>query len=139
MYTYRIIKLVLLIIILPVGLFAQEETVKVEVLSKTSSSWDGAEIEAYPSGKPEITISRITMPVGFELPVHKHTTPLGGMILEGELTVTKENGESKVFKAGDPIVEVMNTWHAGKNTGEVPTVLIAFYIGEQDTPLSINQ
>ncbi len=118
---------------------AQEETIIVEVLSKTSSSWDGLEIEAYPTGKPEIIISRITMPVGSELPVHKHTTPLGGIILEGELTVTKENGESKIFKAGDPIVEVMNTWHAGKNTSDVPTVLIAFYIGEVGTPLSVNQ
>ncbi len=130
---------ILLILFFSLQVHAQEETVKVEVLSKTSTSWDGTVIEAYPTGKPEITISKITMPIGFELPVHKHTTPLGGMILEGELTVTKENGESKVFKAGDPIVEVMNTWHAGKNTGDVPTVLIAFYIGEVGTPISINQ
>lgn len=131
--------LVLATLLVSTNLFAQEETIKVEVLSKTSTSWDGTEIVAYPTGKPEITISRITMPVGSQLPVHKHTTPLGGIILEGELTVTKENGESKVFKAGDPIVEVMNVWHAGKNTGKVPTVLIAFYIGEMGTPLSVNQ
>eukprot|EP00295_Goniomonas_pacifica_P001991 CAMPEP_0175807432 /NCGR_PEP_ID=MMETSP0107_2-20121207/1717_1 /TAXON_ID=195067 ORGANISM="Goniomonas pacifica, Strain CCMP1869" /NCGR_SAMPLE_ID=MMETSP0107_2 /ASSEMBLY_ACC=CAM_ASM_000203 /LENGTH=79 /DNA_ID=CAMNT_0017118981 /DNA_START=61 /DNA_END=300 /DNA_ORIENTATION=+ len=79
------------------------------------------------------------MPVGFQLPVHKHVTPLGGVILEGELTVIKENGEQKVFKAGDSLVEVMNHWHFGKSTGDVPTVLIAFYIGEEGTPLSINQ
>ena len=126
-------------LLISINLFAQEETVKVEVLSKSSTSWDGSVIESYPEGKPEITISKITMPVGFELPVHKHVTPLGGMILEGELTVTKENGEQKVFKAGDPIVEVINAWHAGKNTGNVPTVLLAFYIGEEGTPLSINQ
>ena len=126
-------------LLISTNLFAQEETIKVEVLSKSSTSWDGSEIMAYPTGKPEITISKITMPVGFELPVHKHITPLGGMILEGELTVTKENGEQKVFKAGDPIVEVMNAWHAGKNTGDIPTVLIAFYIGEVGTPISINQ
>ena len=130
---------VLIVLLISTNLLAQEETASIEVLSKTSTSWDGSVIEAYPDGKPEITISKITLPVGFELPVHKHVTPLGGIILEGELTVTKENGESKVFKAGDPIVEVMNTWHAGKNTGDVPTVLIAFYIGEEGTPLSINQ
>lgn len=136
-----IMKSIFLIIILFISanLFAQDETVKVEVLSKTSTSWDGTVIEAYPARNPEITISRITMPVGFELPVHKHTTPLGGMILEGELTVTKENGESKVFKAGDTIVELMNIWHSGKNTGDIPTILLAFYIGEVGTPLSINQ
>lgn len=131
--------MLLLALLTSTNLFAQKETAKVEVLSKTSTSWDGTEIKAYPTGKPEITISRITMPVGFALPVHKHVTPLGGIILEGELTVTKENGDQKVFKAGDPIVEVMNVWHAGKNTGDVPTVLIAFYIGEVGTPTSINQ
>ncbi len=129
----------LLALLISTNLLAQEKTATVEVLSKTSTSWGGSVIETYPDGKPEITISKITLPVGFELPVHKHETPLGGMILEGELTVTKENGESKVFKADDPIVEVMNDWHAGKNTGNVPTVIIAFYIGEEGTPLSINQ
>ncbi len=128
-----------LLLLVSTNLLAQEKPIAVEVLSKNTTSWDGSEITNYPSGKPEITISKITMAVGSELPVHKHSTPLGGVILEGELTVTKENGDQKVFKAGDSIVEVMNVWHFGKSTGAVPTVLIAFYIGEEGTPLSINQ
>lgn len=118
---------------------AQEtaQTVQTEILSKSSTSWDGSNIPDYPEGQPEITIAKITIPAGLQLPVHKHPNPLGGVVLQGELTVIREDGKRHSVKAGESIIEVVNTWHYGKNEGDIPVVLIAFYIGVQDQALTI--
>lgn len=128
-----------LALLLTSSTFAQDTpTVQVEVLSKTSTSWDGSSFE-YPKGQPEITISKITLPPGFKLPMHKHPNPLGGIVLKGEIVVTREDGSTHTVKEGESIVELVNTWHYGKNDTDQPTVLLAFYIGEVGVPLSINK
>tara|TARA_R110000868_G_scaffold304437_19_gene565362 strand:- start:16924 stop:17337 length:414 start_codon:yes stop_codon:yes gene_type:complete len=119
--------------------FAQEETIKVEVLSKSTTSWDGTTLQNYPEGQPEITISRITIPIGFKLPPHTHQTPLAGYVVSGELTVIKNDSTSHTVKAGETIVELINTVHYGSNEGSEPVVLLAFYMGIEGIPLSINQ
>lgn len=128
-----------LALLLTSSTFAQDNpTVQVEVLSKTSTSWDGSNFE-YPKGQPEITISKITLPPGFKLPMHKHPNPLGGIVLKGEIVVTREDGTTHTVKEGESIVELVDTWHYGKNDTDQPTVLLAFYIGEVGVPLSINK
>ncbi len=128
----------LLLILLTLPVFAQDSTaINTEVLLVSKTTWDGALLKAYPEGQPEITISKITIQPGAQLPVHTHPNPLGGVILEGKLTVYKEDGTSHTFEAGDPILEVVNTRHFGKNTGEVPAVLIAFYVGVEGIPLTV--
>ena len=119
--------------------FAQDTTATAttEVLLKTTQSWDGSSLPAFPQGKSEITISKITLPAGYQLPVHEHPNPLGGYIVSGELTVICEDGKQHTFKAGEALTEVVNTWHYGKNEGEEPVVLIAFYIGQVDVPLTV--
>ncbi len=120
--------------------FAQQaDSVVVEILEKSSQSWDGSYLPNYPEGQPEITIARITLPPKYKLPMHKHPIPLGGIVLEGSITVTREDGVKKVFNAGDAVLEVVNTWHYGMNEGDVPTVLLAFYVGVKDEPNTINQ
>ncbi|RNC85299.1 MAG: cupin domain-containing protein [Balneola sp.] len=120
--------------------FAQQaDSVVVEILEKSSQSWDGTYLPNYPSGQPEITIARITLPPKYKLPVHKHPIPLGGIVLEGSITVTREDGVKKVFNAGDAVIELVNTWHYGMNEGDTPTVLLAFYVGTKDKPITINQ
>lgn len=122
-----------------VTLAQDNPTVQVEVLSKTTTSWDGSPLPGYPTGQPEITISKITLPPGFKLPMHKHPNPLGGIVLKGEIVVTREDGTTHTVKEGESIVELVNTWHYGKNDTDKPTVLLAFYIGEVGVPLSINK
>lgn len=133
----RLILIISFISIVTSNSFAQETKVKTEVLSKTSQSWDGTSLPNYPKGQPEITISRITIPVGFQLPVHKHPIPLGGVILEGELTVIREDGKRHIVKTGESIVELVNTWHFGKNESDAPVVIIAFYAGVKDEPITV--
>jgi quercetin dioxygenase-like cupin family protein len=107
------------------------------VLAKTSSSWNGRDLPDYPDGKPEVTILRIIIPPGTELPIHKHPVINAGVLWKGQLTVVTEAGERLHLRAGDAIVEVVNTWHYGKNEGDEPAELIVFYAGVQGTPLSV--
>jgi quercetin dioxygenase-like cupin family protein len=60
-------------------------------------------------------------------------------LLKGELTVVTENNETLHLKAGDPIVEVVNKWHYGKNEGNEPAEIIVFYAGTRDTPITVKK
>ena len=113
--------------------------VTVAELAKTGLSWDGTPLPAYPQERPEISILRITIPVGAALPLHKHPVINAGVLLRGELTVITEDDRTLLLKAGDPIVEVVNKWHHGKNTGNGPAEILVFYAGVQDTPLTIKK
>lgn len=114
-------------------------TVKVDVLAKTSTSWDGGTLPDYATGKPEVTILRITIPPKVKLPLHKHPVINTGVLLKGELTVVTEDKKTLHLEAGDPIVEVVNTWHYGINEGNLPAEIIVFYAGIEGTPITIKE
>ena len=113
--------------------------VEVEVLAKTSLSWDGSHLPDYSKGAPEITILRIKVPPGVQLPLHEHPVINAGVLLSGELTVVTEDGKTLHLKTGDSIVEVVNKWHYGKNEGNEPAEIIVFYAGVQGTPITIKK
>lgn len=113
--------------------------VQVVQLIKSTTSWNGHPLPAYPTGKPEITILRITIPPGATVPMHKHPVINAGVLLRGQLTVTTEAGDVLHLKANHPIIEVVNTWHYGKNEGKTPAELIMFYAGAVGMPLSIKK
>ncbi len=106
----------------------------VEVLLKDRVSWDGTELPAYPDGEPEITIVRLTVPPGQALPDHQHPVINGGVLLRGELTVRSEQGVERRLRAGDALLEVVDSWHAGHNSGSEPAVAIVFYVGARGLP-----
>ncbi len=114
-------------------------TITVDVLAKTSSSWDGRDLPDYGKGKPEVTILRIKIPQGVQLPLHKHPVINAGVLLKGELTVVTEDKKTLHLKAGDSIVEVVNKWHYGKNEGNEPAEIIVFYVGIRGTPITIKE
>ncbi|MCJ7773993.1 MAG: cupin domain-containing protein [Desulfobacterales bacterium] len=114
-------------------------TVKVETLAKSKSSWDGNTLPKYGKGQPEITILRITIPPGDQLPLHHHPVINAGVLLTGELTVITEDNKTLHLKAGDSIVEVVNTWHYGKNEGKDPAEIIVFYAGISGDPITIKK
>ena len=115
------------------------KAVEVEVLAKTSLSWDGQTLPNYPKGNPEITILRIRIPLGAQLPPHKHAVINAGVLLNGELTVVTEEGKTLHLKTGDSIVEVVDKWHYGKNEGNEPAEIIVFYAGISDMPITIKE
>ncbi len=120
---------------------AKNSKAKIEVaqLVKTTKSWNGAGLPNYPQGQPEITILRIIIPVGTKLPMHEHPVINAGVLLSGELTVKTVNGKILYLKAGDPIVEVVDTWHYGINEGKQPAEIIVFYAGTIGEKITIKK
>jgi quercetin dioxygenase-like cupin family protein len=129
-----------LTLLLSSNVWAQDaNAVKVDVLARTSSSWDGGTLPGYAKGKPEITILRIKIPQGMQLPLHKHPVINAGVLLKGELTVVTEDNKTLHLKAGDSIVEVVNKWHYGINKGNESAEIIVFYAGAQGSPITIKK
>jgi quercetin dioxygenase-like cupin family protein len=136
----RVLIVICLILLLSGNVFAADaKGVAVDVLSKTSVSWDGKALPDYTNAKPEITILRIKIPPGAVLPMHKHGVINAGVLLSGELTVITEEGRTLHLKEGQAIVEVVNTWHYGKNEGNKLAEIIVFYAGKADTLITVNQ
>lgn len=117
----------------------EQNPVVVDVLTRTGLSWDGRALPAYAEGRPEITILRIKIPPGAELPMHKHPFINAGVLLQGELTVVTEDSRTLHLKAGDPIVEVVGVKHYGKNEGRQPAEIIVFYAGILDRPITVKE
>lgn len=110
--------------------------VQVETLLRSSASWDGVPYRAYPTAAPELSVLKITIPANTALPWHTHPMPNAAYILSGELTVEKKaSGEKKVLTPGQVLPEMVDEYHRGF-TGNTPAVLIVFYAGSKDIPLS---
>ncbi|KZL21772.1 Cupin domain protein [Pseudovibrio axinellae] len=89
----------------------------------------------YPSeGKAQITSLIITLAPGEVVKEHKHPVPLYGYILDGELTITYEEEAPVTVKKGEALIEALNTWHYGQNTGTVPTRILAVFMGAKGVP-----
>lgn len=128
-----------LVLVLPGIIFAAgTDTAAVEVLAKTSSSWENTSLPAYTQGMPEITILRITIPAGATLPAHKHPVINAGVLTKGALTVVTEDSETLHLRAGEAIIEVVDKWHYGKNEGDIPAEIIVFYAGVKDVPITVT-
>ena len=111
--------------------------ITIEVLQKATTSWNGEALPSHKSGKPEISILKISVAPHTKLPIHKHPMINTGVILSGELTVVTDDNQTKHFKAGDSVVEVVNRWHHGQNDGNVTTEIIIVYVGVEGEQLTI--
>jgi quercetin dioxygenase-like cupin family protein len=108
---------------------ANHVSISVKELVRTSKSWDGKSLVPYPQGQPEITILRISIPAGARLETHSHPVINAGVLVNGQLTVKTTDGKVLRLKAGDPIVEVVNTLHYRINEGSIPAEIVVFYAG----------
>lgn len=113
--------------------------IQVSELAKTTKSWNGVDLPHYSQASPEITILRIKIPAGVKLPMHEHPVINAGVLLSGELTVKTVNKKILHLKAGDPIVEVVDTWHYGINEGEETAEIIVFYAGTVGKKITIKE
>lgn len=110
--------------------------VKVTPLLKTTTSWDGKPL-VYPSGDAQITGLLVEIAPGGETGWHEHPVPSFGLILQGTLEVTLDNGQVKTLQAGEALAEVVSTLHNGRNKGKQPVKLVVFYAGTTDSVLTI--
>jgi quercetin dioxygenase-like cupin family protein len=120
------------------GFAAAEDSpnaIQTETLAQTTSAWDGTQYKAYPSGQPQITVLKITIPPHTVMKWHSHPMPNAGYILAGDLTIEKKDGTKRHFVAGQAVTETVDSVHRGI-TGADPVVLIVFYSGAVGKPLS---
>ena len=135
----RLIYGILFALLLSGNVFGEDVRVaQVDILAKTGLSWDGSRLPDYPTGTPEITILRIRIPPGVQLPFHTHPVINAGVLLDGELTVVTEDNKTLHLKTGEAIIEVVNKWHYGKNEGNKTAEIIVFYVGVRNSPISIT-
>jgi len=111
----------------------------IEPVLKTDTTTIGQKI-VYPQVQnAEVTMSRITIPVGKSTGWHKHGYPVFAYVVKGVLTVELENSKSVQFSENSSIAEVMNTFHNGINNGKEDVILIAIYLGEKGKSLSTRK
>ena len=114
------------------------QSVKNTELIRTSCSWDGAALPAYPVGKPELSIRRLEFPAGVSLGWHHHPVINYGIVLQGDLTIICQDGTERTFHEGEVLVEMVNTIHRGENRGTRPVVLLMFYAAAEADEVTIQ-
>lgn len=112
-------------------------TAQGKVLLQTDKSWNGNSYTHYPTGRPELTMLKLTIAPHTALPWHTHPFPNAAYILSGTLTIRdKESGKTKVVHAGEAFAETVDDIHRGES-GDEPVVLIVTYAGTPGVPTSI--
>ena len=113
------------------------EVESVELL-RTSKSWNDVELPDYPQGRPELVAVKYIIPPGKKLGWHHHEAMNHGVLVLGELTIIAQDGQAKVMRAGEVVVEMVDAIHHGENRGTEAVVLYMFYLAQKDMPLSVQ-
>jgi quercetin dioxygenase-like cupin family protein len=127
----------LILLLAPLVTPAHAQTVSsahADILVKSDSSWNGKPYTAYPQGRPQLTVLKMTIPAHTALPWHIHPMPNAGYVLSGQLTIEDQaTGKKQTFQAGQAFTESVNDVHRGIS-GDQPTVLIITYAGTPGEP-----
>jgi quercetin dioxygenase-like cupin family protein len=107
-------------------------SVQARVILKTKNMSNGQPIAYLKMDNPEVTVMTVELLPKAETGWHTHPVPVYAYVLSGSLTVEVEGKKTSIFQAGDAIIEVVNTRHCGKNTGDVPVKLVVFYTGAEN-------
>jgi quercetin dioxygenase-like cupin family protein len=108
-----------------------------DMLLQADHSWNGVAYAHYPSGQPQLTTIKLTIPAHTALPWHYHPFPNAGYVLSGELTLEdRHTGKKQTFHTGQSFAESVNDIHRGVS-GNSPTVLLLTYAGTPGIPTSI--
>ena len=135
----KLIKSVIVLLVMILCVANSAYSAQKEVLLKTTSTWDDSEYKKLKIKKPEVTVLKIIIKPGEELPMHKHDLVNVAYVIKGILTVITDKDEEIKLYPGNVLPELVGKYHYGKNTEKEPVELIVFYIGEKGTPLSVNK
>ena len=116
-----------------------EQSVQSTTLVKSTQSWDGTPLPAYPKEAPEISVLKITIPPHTTLPLHKHPIINVGYMVKGMLKVVTDENKTLHLKTGDAIIEVVDKWHYGVNEGDEPVEIVVVYAGVKESVYSIKK
>ena len=135
----KTVKLIIVLFVMILCVTNSSYSAQKEVLLKTTSTWDRVEYKKLKIKKPEVTVLKIIINVGEELPMHKHDMVNIAYVKKGTLTVITDDNKEITLKAGEVLPELIGKYHYGKNTGNELVELVVFYIGQKGTPLSVNK
>ncbi|MBQ26829.1 MAG: hypothetical protein CMH81_01600 [Nitrospiraceae bacterium] len=91
----------------------------------------GQQIKYPATDTPEIIARISNFAPGQETEWHKHPVPTYTQVIEGTLTIDFEDGNTMEFPAGSGLLDVLNTWHNGRNAGDVPLKVVIIILGEK--------
>lgn len=133
--------ILLLLALLPFITFADGDhgDVKVEILVQSDKSWNGEPLPAYPTEQPQVSVLKVTIPPHSKLKWHSHPSINAGYLISGEVTVSTKDGMERVVKAGEGLIELVDTLHYGRNDGHVPAEIVVVYAGVKGAPLAVIQ
>jgi quercetin dioxygenase-like cupin family protein len=108
-----------------------------EILLQATEAWNGKPYTHYPTGQPQLTTIKLTIPPHTALPWHSHPYPNAVYVLSGALTLhDRDSGKTRVLHQGEAAAEEVNAVHRGE-TGDEPAVLLITYAGTPGVPTSI--
>ena len=99
------------------------DPVTVEAVIATDKTVLGQPL-ALPQREAKVIVTILEIAPGARLPRHMHPFQRYAYILAGELTVEFDGGQQFHYRAGDFIVEAVDRWHFGANTGQVPVRIL---------------
>jgi quercetin dioxygenase-like cupin family protein len=97
--------------------------VKVSKVLTTTTTVTGQKL-VLPGQNAQLLVTTLEIAPGARLPRHMHPYPRYAYVLEGNLTVDYEGTGPQHYRKGDFIVEAVNTWHFGMNSGTIPLRLL---------------
>ena len=92
-----------------------------------------------PQGPVEVVASMYTLAPGVRLPEHKHPYPRYAYILQGQLMVQQADSSSRVYHAGEFVIESVDRWHFGATVGAVPVKLLVIDQSPPGGEVTINR
>lgn len=123
---------------IPAPSHAHDETSPfAELLARSTTMWTGEPLPPYPTGTPEISVLRITVPPGTRLPLHIHPVINVAYVAKGALTIETKEGKVLNLESGDVMIEIVDIWHEGINAGDETVELIVVYSGVVDEPITV--
>ena len=103
-------------------------------LLKAISTAGGQRLKLLPrGGEPQITVELATVEPGGHTGIHTHPVPIVVYVLEGELE-SHHSDKVHSYKAGDVVIEPIDTPMQAVNPGSVPTKLLIVILGEEGMP-----
>ena len=109
----------------------------IETLVSASESWNG-DLYSYPQGQAQMTLLKITAPVGFRTPVHTHPQPGVAYVARGTLDCVVTADKTKVFSTGDSFATTFGeTPHYCESIGNDSAIVFVVYAGVEEEPVTI--
>ncbi len=127
-----------ILLLIPVQVQALEKP-KRETVLVSDAGWDKTKYTAYPSGHPELTVERITIPANTALPWHRHPMPSAAYVLSGTIVIHKKDGKkSKPYGPGEALTESVDEIHCGV-AGNTEVQLVMFFAGVPGMKTTIEE